>query len=504
MVSHVYSAAIVGVDAVPVTVEADLCTGLPGFTMVGFLSSQVREAQDRVRTALRNAGYEIPARRVTINLSPADLRKEGSRFDLPIALAVLTSMGEIGTEALAGCLIAGELSLTGEIRPVSGILATVLLAREKGFGTCIVPRENVNEGGLVEGIRTVGTADIGEAVRFLRTGEGGILPGNEPDAVPLSREDFSDIRGQRVLKRAALIAVSGFHNLLMSGPPGAGKSMTARRIPGILPPLTKEEMLEVTRIHSIAGLLPSGGRVLRERPFRAPHHTVSPYALAGGGRVPAPGEITLAHRGVLFLDEMPEFSRAALETLRQPLEEREIVITRTYGTFTFPASFLLIAAMNPCPCGYYPDMRRCTCSAQSLQRYRSRISRPLLDRIDVCVQAPAVTYEMLTAKEPDPVSSAVLRSEAERVFAVQKDRFAGTSIRFNADIPPAKASVYCPMSPAAERLLSGAFGRFGLSARAYHRILKVARTVADLAGEETIGEDHMREALFYRMREELK
>ena len=278
--------------------------------------------------------------------------------------------------------------------------------------------------------------------------------------------------------------------------------MTAKRIPGILPPMTKEEILEVTRIHSIAGLLPGDGQVITERPFRAPHHTASPYALAGGGRIPTPGEITLAHRGVLFLDELPEFSRAAMEILRQPMEEKEIVITRTYGTFTFPASFLLIAAMNPCPCGYYPDMRRCTCSAQSLQRYRNRISRPLLDRIDVCVQVPAVTYEMLTAKEPDPVSSAVLRAETERVFALQKERYAGTSIRFNADIPSAKAQLYCPMRPAAEKLLAGAFRQFGLSARAYHRILKVARTVADLAGEEIIGEEHMREALFFRVREE--
>ena len=499
MFSRVYTAAIIGVEAIPVRTEADVSGGLPGFTMVGFLTAQVREAQDRVRTAIRNAGITLPASRVTINLSPADIRKEGSRFDLPIAAAVLAAVGVIPGERLEGMMIAGELSLNGSVLPVTGAFATVLAAKQQGLDTVIIPFDNLEEASFAGGIRLIGVRTLMELTAFLTDG---VLPEENRGVRERPKAeygvDFSEIRGQPAVKRAALISAAGFHNFLMIGTPGAGKTMIARRIPTILPPLSEEEQMEVARIHSIAGRFHTDGSVITERPFRAPHHTVSPQALAGGGAVPVPGEITLAHRGVLFLDEMPEFARQSLEILRQPLEERAIVIARTAGTFRFPADFLLVAAMNPCPCGYFPDRNKCMCSALAVSRYRQRISRPLLDRIDLCAVVPRVTYEMLSAQPETEWTSAKMREKVLETAEIQRARFAGTKYRFNADIPGSETAKYCPMTEAARRLLEKAYQGMELTARSYHRILKVARTIADLDGEEVIAQKHIEEAVFYR------
>ena len=503
MFSRVFSAAICGVDAVTVSVEADISFGLPGMTMVGFLSAQVKEAQDRVRTAVRNAGITMPPRRITVNLSPADIRKEGSRFDLAIAAALLTAAEMIPEERIRDTMIAGELSLDGAVLPVSGMLATALCAKKEGLGTMILPKENAQEASAAGDLTLIGVESLDELIGYLRDGVIPESPKRMPSCVNRNYDvDFSEIRGQAAAKRAALIAAAGFHNFLMVGTPGAGKTMIAKRIPTILPPLSKEEQMEVARIHSIAGRFHTDGSVITERPFRAPHHTISPQALAGGGAHPTPGEITLAHRGVLFLDEMPEFSRQSLEILRQPMEDREIVIARTAGTFHFPADFLLVAAMNPCPCGYFPDRNRCMCSPMAISRYRQKISRPLLDRIDLCTQVSRVSYEMLKETAKEETDSAAMRSLVMRAATIQKERFAGTPYCFNADIPASRVSDYCIMTSDAESFLKKAYLGMEMTARSYHRIIRVARTIADLEEEEIIRKNHMEEAVFYRVIEE--
>ena len=507
MFCSVLSAVISGVEAVPVWVEADVSDGMPVFSMVGYVTTQVREAADRVKTALRSLGISLPPKRITINLSPGDLRKEGTGFDLPIAAAVLMALGKISRNSLEKTMVLGELHLDGRVEGITGILPSVLTARDKGCKDCIIPAANLWEGKMVEGIQSVGIHSLKELVAYCQGEwkEGSEKAGEEKQtraAAPGEEVlDFCDIRGQDVVKRAAVIAAAGFHNLLLSGPPGSGKSMTAQRIPEILPPMSLEESLEVSKIYSVAGLLPADMPLIQTRPYRAPHHTLSPQALCGGGRIPKPGEVTLAHRGVLFLDELPEMAGRTLELLRQPLEEHRILLSRMAGTYSFPAKFLLVAAMNSCPCGYYPDMNRCTCSPKAILAYQQRISQPILDRIDLRVEMAAVPYRDLIVKEKSVESSARMAQRVRVASEIQKERFKGRGFLFNSEIPPGDLETYCVLTQEAYRLLEHAFQQLGLSVRGYHRTLRVARTIADLEEKELIQETHISEAVCYRQQE---
>ena len=456
-------------EMIPVQVEADVSDGMPQFTMVGYVSAQVKEAQDRVRTALKNMGISLPPKRITINLSPADVRKEGSRFDLPIAAGVLMTLGRIPPGSLRKTMVLGELGLDGHVQEISGVFPAAAKARELGCTTLLVPAGNAAEGGLVGGLHVVGIQNLQELLNYCCEGKMPSLPSIENQKKEDGKEpDFSEVQGQTAARRAALIAAAGFHNLLMLGPPGSGKSMIARRIPTIMPPMSEEEQMEVTRIYSIAGMLAKGEGVRRERPFRAPHHTMSPQALAGGGKQPSPGEITLAHRGVLFLDELPEMTRTTIEILRQPLEEHRIVISRVSGNYVFPASFLMVAAMNPCPCGFYPDLSRCTCAPGDISRYLSS------------------------------ESSASMREKATAAAEIQAARYRQESIHFNSELKAGQIEKYCILEKAAEELLEDAFRRLRLSARSYHGIIRTARTIADLDGAVKIGVPHISEAICFR------
>ncbi len=496
MFSFVSSAIISGIDGVIVQTEADVSDGLPMFDMVGFLASEVRESKERVRTALKNCGYVLPAKRITVNLSPANIKKQGSGFDLPITIAVLCALEKIPKESTENTVFIGEMSLNGDINAVSGILPIVLKAKEEGFKTCVIPFFNAREASIVEGINIIPVKSITEAIGYCK---GEFVPTvSLKDQIVNDTKllDFADVNGQKLVKRACEISVTGLHNLLLVGPPGAGKSMIAQRIPTILPNMSFSEQIEVTRIYSVCGKLEEAGGLISKRPFRSPHHTISPQGLSGGGSVPKPGEVTLAHKGVLFLDELTEFNKKTLEILRQPMEDKKITISRTERSVTFPSDFLLVAALNPCQCGYYPS-ERCRCSYNSIKNYLGKISQPLLDRIDLCVEAKEVSFKDLIQKNENESSEDIRkRVESARFFA--QDRFKDTGILFNSQIPSNMIETYCRLGDKESRFIGKMYEKLGLTARSYHKILKVARTIADLDSSESIKVSHLTEAICYR------
>lgn len=506
MFGKVYSVTLHGIDGYLVQVEADIADGLPSFDMVGIPCSEVREARERVRTAFRNSGIFIPPKKITVNLSPADIRKRGSGFDLPIAVSILAAMGlfpaDFWEELSSDSMFCGELSLDGSICGIHGILPAVLCARDHGLHRCFVPAENTTEAACIDGIEVISIRTLSDLLHSLQ--KSSLLAESIVPAIQWSYDtgsylqDFQDVNGQAAARRAIEVAVAGMHNILLSGPPGSGKSMLAKCIPSIMPPLTYEESLEITKIYSVCGLLEPDSGLLRTRPFRSPHHTASTSALAGGGLYPIPGEISLADRGVLFLDELPEYSKKSLEVLRQPMEDQKVFISRLNGRYEFPAHTMIVAAMNPCRCGYYPDPTRCTCTEWDVQKYLHRISGPLLDRIDITIEVLPLSKEELRIPSPENEPSSSIRQRILSAHKIQQERYHDLDIFFNSQMTSAMTANFCPMDSEADQFLDSCLSKHRLTTRGYYKLLKTARTIADLDASRQILLNHIMEAFCYR------
>ena len=498
MYSTIQTAILEGIQTRQIQVEVDISNGMPAFDMVGHLSPEVREGKERVRTALHSIGVILPAKRITLNLAPAHIRKSGTGFDLPIAIAILQSLGLVTKESCERKLFIGELSLNGQLLSVNGILPVVSDGVQQGIMEFIVPKENENEARLVKNAKIYSFENLQEVLDFLNGKPYVEQIFNIEETTETICKDFKEVCGQKFIKRACEVAAAGMHNMLMVGPPGAGKTMISERLATILPPLTEQERLELSKIYSVCGLLTNNNALIKERPFRAPHHTITQCGLTGGGGIPKPGEISLAHNGVLFLDELPEFQKSTLEILRQPLEEHEIHLVRAKGATTYPANFLLLAAMNPCNCGYYPDMNKCRCSEGNLRRYFDKVSQPLLDRIDICVEAPALRYEELTKKGETGESSFEIQQRVLACHDIQCKRFQNEDFSHNSAIPASRLDDFCSLGVKEQTYMEAIYKKMNLTARTYHKILRVARTIADLEQSMDIQISHLNEAICYR------